>query len=116
MMGIRGFQPVWWIGPGVMFSLSLTIVITVLYLLVYRGSSGREDYGVVVEALTDEEKKIVDYIIEKGGEVLQKDISRDLGLSRLKTHRLVSSLRKRGVVEVEQWGNTNKVRLLRKVR
>ena len=116
MVGMRGFQPVWWIGPGVMFSLTLTIVVAVLYLLVYRGGSGREAYSMVIKGLTEEERKVVEYIAENGGEVLQKDIARDLGLSRLKTHRLVSSLRKRGVVEVEQWGNTNKVRLRREVK
>jgi len=42
---------------------------------------------------------------------LQKYITKEAGLSRLKTHRVVAALSERGIVQVEKYGNTNQVSL-----
>ena len=44
--------------------------------------------------------------------MLQKDISIDLGFNRVKTHRVVQSLVKRGLVTAEEHFNTNNVTLV----
>ncbi len=43
--------------------------------------------------------------------MLQKDISYDLGLSRVKTHRILVKLLRRGVVAAEKYYNTNMIEL-----
>ena len=117
MMGMYAFQPIWWIGPAVMLSITIIIVLLVLYLAFFKESTENDKHetgkmsGTAIRALTEDEKRVVEYIINNGGEALQKDIAKDLNLSRLKTHRIITSLKKRGVVSVEPWGNTNLVKL-----
>ena len=43
--------------------------------------------------------------------MLQKDISWELGFSRVKTHRVLVKLLSRGVVTAEKHYNTNKIEL-----
>ena len=117
MMGMMAFQPAWWIGPIVMLLITAILTLLVIYLVFYRVSETRKEnvYEIntsVIKILTEDERRVVEYIINNGGEALQKDVAKALGLSRLKTHRIVSSLKKRGVVEVEPWGNTNRIKLL----
>jgi uncharacterized membrane protein len=48
-----------------------------------------------------------------GGKYLQKFVTKEAGLSRLKTHRVVAALSERGIVQVEKRGNTNEVSLVK---
>jgi len=68
-------------------------------------------YESVSKTLTGEERTILDILISHNGEYLQKYIRTETGLSRLKVHRIVSRLAERGIVTLEQSGNTNKVYL-----
>ncbi|MCS6769941.1 MAG: helix-turn-helix domain-containing protein, partial [Candidatus Caldarchaeum sp.] len=52
-----------------------------------------------------------EYLTRSGGEAEQKEIAKALGYSRLKTHRLIASLRRRNIVEVKPHGRTNLVKL-----
>ncbi len=54
---------------------------------------------------------VVGIIDAHGGNCLQKFITRESGLSRLKTHRVVAALSERGIVQVEKQGYTNEVLL-----
>ena len=65
----------------------------------------------VSKTLTMEERKVLDVLISHNGKYLQKYIRAETGLSRLKTHRIISRLAERGIVTVEKVGNTNEVRL-----
>jgi uncharacterized membrane protein len=66
-------------------------------------------YDSVTKTLTIEERKVVDVLTLHNGQYLQKYIRTETGLSKLKVHRIVSRLAKRGIVTLEQSGNTNKV-------
>ncbi len=66
-------------------------------------------YVSVSKTLTAEERKVLDVLVSHDGEYLQKYIRAETGLSRLKTHRIVSRLADRGIVTVEKSGNTNTV-------
>ncbi|MFB0567787.1 MAG: helix-turn-helix transcriptional regulator, partial [Candidatus Bathyarchaeia archaeon] len=59
----------------------------------------------------DDERKIVETLVAEGGTMLQKDIRWKTGLSRVKTHRVLFRLAKRGIVTVEKYYNTNKITL-----
>ena len=72
---------------------------------------GKEGVSVVLRTLKPEERKVVGVLDVHGGRYLQKYITKEAGLSRLKTHRVVAALSERGSVQVEHHGNTNEVTL-----
>ena len=65
----------------------------------------------VSKTLTTEERKVLDVLLSHNGKYLQKYIRAETGLSRLKTHRIVTRLAERGIVTLERSGNTNEVHL-----
>ncbi len=68
-------------------------------------------YLSVSKTLTPEELKVFEVLVQHNGKYLQKYIRAETGLSRLKTHRIVSRLSERGIVTLEKAGNTNEVHL-----
>jgi uncharacterized membrane protein len=66
-------------------------------------------YDSVAKTLTPEERQVLDVLSAHNGKYLQKYIRNETGLSRLKTHRIVSRLAERGIVTTEKTGNTNEV-------
>ena len=99
-------------------STVLASVVGVIYFLVlpeiksyYSSGNGKENSAMVVKTLKPEERSIVNVLDVHGGTYLQKYITKEAGLSRLKTHRVVASLSERGIVQVEKYGNTNQVKL-----
>jgi len=81
-------------------------------------AEGVEDAGggraldVAMRLLEPEEKRVVEALSTAGGSMLQKDISYELGFSRVKTHRVLVKLLKRGVVTAEKQYNTNRIELV----
>lgn len=102
-------------------STTLASVVGVVYFLVlpeiknYQSSAnnGKESTTMVLRTLKPDERSIVNVLDLHGGSYLQKYITRETGLSRLKTHRIVASLSERGIVLVEKQANTNKVSLVK---
>ena len=100
-------------------SIVLASVVGVIYFLVlpemknYASGNGKETTSVVLRTLKPEERKVVGVLDAHGGTYLQKFITKEAGLSRLKTHRVVASLSERGIVLVEVRGNTNEVSLVK---
>lgn len=111
--------------------LLLVVIIVMLYRWPRPAPAGRKDDEVEKEAegetdepgsvdklevalrlLDENERKVVEALVAEGGSILQKDISIDLGFSRVKTHRVVQSLVKRGLITAEEHFNTNKVTLV----
>lgn len=78
---------------------------------------GVEDIGdgqaldIAMRLLEPEEKRVVEALSASGGSMLQKDISYELGFSRVKTHRVLVKLIKRGIVTAEKHYNTNRIEL-----
>lgn len=68
-------------------------------------------WEVLIRTAKPEEKKVLEVLAAHDGSYLQKFVAKEAGLSKLKTHRIVSRLAERGVVSVERSGNTNKVSL-----
>ena len=71
--------------------------------------NGKENTAMVLKTLKPDERTIVNVLEAHGGTYLQKYITKESGLSRLKTHRLVATLSERGILQVEKRGNTNQV-------
>jgi uncharacterized membrane protein len=66
---------------------------------------------VAMKLLSPNERIVVEALVDNGGEMLQKDIHYDLGLSRVQAHRIVQGLTRRDIAIVEDHYNTKKVRL-----
>ncbi len=64
---------------------------------------------VILKTMTPEEKKVLGVIVAHQGKYLQKYVSKEAGLSRLKTHRIVARFAQRGIVTVKEFGNTNEI-------
>ena len=99
-------------------STVLASMVGVIYFLVlpemkdyYESDPGKEAGAMVLRTLKPEEKKVVGVLKVHGGTYMQKFITQETGMSRLKTHRVVATLTERGIVHVERRGNTNEVSL-----
>lgn len=84
--------------------------------LAYSISSSGEKNAVsgltpIYASLMPDERKVIDCLKKHKGRCLQKDISKETGFSRLKTHRLVSRLQQRKILVVTPAGKTNQVAL-----
>jgi len=97
----------------------LASVVGIIYFLVLpemknyvAGSGGLDAAAVVLRTLKPDERRVVGVLDAHGGTYLQKYITKEAGLSRLKTHRVIASLSERGIVHAEKRGNTNEVSLV----
>ncbi len=61
--------------------------------------------------LEGDEKVIVKRLVEKDGEALQSELTQLEGMTKVRSHRAIKRLEKKGVVKVVQKGKTNIVRL-----
>jgi hypothetical protein len=97
----------------------LASMVGVIYFLVvpemkgYVSGNGTHATSVVLRTLKPEERQVVSVLDAHGGTYLQKFISKEAGLSRLKTHRVIAALSERGIVQAEKKGNTNEVTLVK---
>jgi len=66
---------------------------------------------LILKTMTPEEQKVFNVLVAHKGKYLQKYIVKESGLSRLKTHRIVARFAQRGIVSVNEFGNTNEVHL-----
>lgn len=72
-------------------------------------SSSTDFTKVFLKFLSYNEKKVINKIIEKKGKVLQSEISRLESMGKVKTHRAIKDLEKKGIIIVEKYGNTNRI-------
>ena len=64
---------------------------------------------VVLKTMTPQEQKVLTVLMAHQGKYLQKYVSKEAGLSRLKTHRIVVRFAERGIVTAKPLGNTNEI-------
>jgi len=123
-MGVEVPRSLWL----VLFVVPLVIVVAVFgYALVFPELSkdkleekpssvptvedGEPALDAVLRVLNNDERKVIETLVAEGGTMLQKDIRWKTGLSRVKTHRILFRLAKRGIVSAEKYYNTNKITL-----
>jgi hypothetical protein len=114
---------------GVLFILLIAVVVVSLAALVYFylfpelkiGKTGTQiitsenskpdAIESIRRTLTSDEQKILEVLENHDGKYLQKYLGKEVGLSRLKTHRILARFAERGIVTLEKKGNTNEVKL-----
>ena len=74
-------------------------------------TSSKESWSALLRTSTPEEKRILEVLSAHNGVQLQKLIVKETGISKLRTHRIISRFAGRGIVNVTKSGNTNEVRL-----
>lgn len=67
---------------------------------------------LLMRFLSQEEREIIQLISEKEGMTTQAEISKLPGMTRLKAHRLVGKMEKKGLIFVEKYGKVNMLRLV----
>ncbi len=76
--------------------------------------SGSFDF--LLQTSKPEERKVLEILAAHGGTYLQKFIVKESGLSKLKTHRILSRFAERGIVTAVSSGNTNEISLAPSLR
>jgi len=69
------------------------------------------NWSVLLRTLKPDEGKVLQVLAAHDGNYLQKYISKESGLSKLRTHRIVARFVERGIVTASKSGNTNEVSL-----
>lgn len=112
----------------VLFVVPLVVTVSVLgYALAFPELSEKEPKGkpssistvekgesaldAILRVLSDDERKVIETLVDEGGIMLQKNIRWKTGFSRVKTHRILFRLAKRGIVSAEKYYNTNRITL-----
>lgn len=72
--------------------------------------------SIILNFLSYNEKKVVNKLIEQKGSALQSEISRMESMGKVKTHRIVKDLEKKGIIIIEKYGNTNRINLTENLR
>ena len=72
-------------------------------------SAAHNSCEVLLKTMTPEEQKVLNVLIKHQGKYLQKYVVKEAGLSRLQTHRVVARFAQRGIVTVNEFGNTNEI-------
>lgn len=67
-------------------------------------------------ALPSDERKVVQKVIAEGGRVTQSELSRLEGVGKVKAHRIIDRLVKRGILEKEYNGKTNIIRIRKELK
>ena len=104
--------------PAILFA-GITLGAVSFYFLYERSkapASRAENVSQFVGVMEKGEAAVMGKIISEGGRVLQAELSRIEGLGKVRAHRIVQRLEKRGVLEVESAGKTNVVKLTREYR
>ena len=75
------------------------------------GAEPGMSWSALIRTSNEDERKVLEVLEAHNGKYLQKFIVKESGLSKLKTHRILSRFAERGVVTAEKKGNTNEISL-----
>jgi len=67
------------------------------------------DKNIILKFLSPNERTIIRKMIENKGTVLQSEITRIEWMGKLKTHRAVEELKRKGIITTEKYGKTNRI-------
>ncbi len=96
------------------YLISFGIAIFTISFFIFYFFYFKKPKELVLSVLDDFEKKVLNCIIEAGGEVKQKKVVNETNLSKAKVSRIVKNLEKRGLIEVKRLGRTNLLKLVKK--
>jgi hypothetical protein len=96
-------------------SLGVFIGSIVYYMMFPKTGESKEKFiGTLLELLKPEEREIIKRIINSNGKITQSKLSAEFG--KVKTFRILEELKRRGIIEKEQYGKTNTIKLNEKFK
>ncbi len=95
-------------GTIILFAVGIVIGVVLVLLI---GKLREKEETIPVTVLTEDEKKVVRAISERGGEITQDQLPELTSFSRPKISRVVSELVDRGVLAKQPQGRTQKITL-----
>ncbi len=101
-------------------ALGIAVGATVFYFMSQRVDSrqhaAKKSADVILRFLSPDEQHVVKALMEKQGTLLQSELSRSHGLSKVKAHRVVARLVAKGIVALQEHGKTNRISLDAEIR
>ncbi|MEM5766187.1 MAG: MarR family transcriptional regulator [Candidatus Aenigmatarchaeota archaeon] len=97
-----------------LFYLSILVVISIFASILVYFRFFRKSEKIILSVLDEFERKVLDAIIDAGGEVNQKKVVQATNLSKAKVSRVVKSLAERGLIEIKRLGRTNRLKIVKK--
>lgn len=88
----------------------LIILLSILGLAVWKRISS-QNISEVYSELTEDQREVVDLLIENEGSMLQKDVVDESEYSKAKVSGVVSELVDQGIIQKEKEGRSNKLRI-----
>ncbi len=76
----------------------------------------RSNKEAVLKFLNHNERKALEKLIEKNGSALQSDVSNTEGMTKLKAHRAIKDLQRKGIIKLEPHGKTKKIYLVKEAK
>ena len=70
----------------------------------------------ILNLLNQNERRIVKQLIDNHGVCLQSDISKMNDMGKVKAHRYIQNLSKMGIITIERYGNTNKIKISQNIK
>jgi uncharacterized membrane protein len=71
--------------------------------------SFNDEKQTILKFLNPSERKVIEALIKKNGEIFQSEITKMQGMTKLKTHRAVKELEKKGIINRKVYGKTYKI-------
>lgn len=101
------------------FIFYIIILILILffigYLIFQKKIKGKpKKHKDLTRNLFEDEKKIIEYLLDKKDEVWTKEILKDLSISKIKLSRKLRSLEQKELIKKIPYGNENKIKLIKK--
>lgn len=90
------------------------VVVLIVYLWRRSARATKKGGEAILSVLNENEKKVLESIIEKGSGVKQREIVRMTEFSKAKVSRILTSLERRGLVKKSPLGRTKKIFLVDK--
>ncbi|MBI5035837.1 hypothetical protein HZC09_00700 [Candidatus Micrarchaeota archaeon] len=116
------------LAPLVFFHLELMVIVAiagllsgagVFYLLSEAVEEQRKESGItgtlLLKSLEPSEAKVVGALVRHNNSIYQSQLSRLEGFTRLKAHRTLDKLERKGLINVEKIGKTNLISLAKEL-
>jgi len=71
----------------------------------------KQSTEVLLRFLSPDERKVINKMIDGNGKTLQANLTREMGLSKVKIHRIVNKLKSRDILIITEYGKTNALQL-----
>ena len=101
-----------------LFLVMITVLIVIVVSLYIKKNKiiikTDETLDSVLPILTVDERKVINCLLIGNGEKMQRKIVYETNFSKAKVSRLISDLKHRGIIDIEEMGRTNRVFLKKK--